>query len=181
MPRKKLEETMDNPNSQFIFPSTPSISDSGIYYLCDEFNSNTARNVVTWILDSYGGDLSAAFAIIDVMRGSSIPVHTVGLGVIASAGLLTFISGVKGYRTLTPNTSILSHQWSWGQAGKEHELIATMREFELTTTRMINHYKKCTGLTEKFIRERLLPPQDVWLSPLEAKKYKLCDHIKNIK
>jgi len=198
MPRKKLEEIMDNSNSQFIFPPTPSISDSGIYYLCDEFNSNTAKSVVTWILDSnlqqsktpdhltlmitsYGGDLSAAFAIIDVMRGSSIPVHTVGLGVIASAGLLTFISGVKGYRTITPNTSILSHQWSWGQAGKEHELIATMREFELTTTRMINHYKKCTGLNEKFIRERLLPPQDVWLSPLEAKKYKLCDHIKNIK
>ena len=105
------------------------IREKGIYYLCDEINMNTARDCATWIMDSnlqknkkhdhltlmitsYGGDLSAAFAIIDVMRGSSIPVHTVGLGCIASAGLLTFISGVKGHRVITPNTSILSHQWS---------------------------------------------------------------------
>jgi ATP-dependent Clp protease protease subunit len=133
------------------------------------------------MITSYGGDLSAAFSIIDVMRGSKIPVHTVGLGCIASAGLLTFISGTKGKRVITPNTSILSHQWSWGQVGKEHELIATMREFELTTIRMINHYKKCTGLSDKIIRERLLPPQDVWLSPQEALKYKLCDAVKDIK
>lgn len=178
-------------------PAT-SMRDAGIYYLCDEFNTNVAKDVVSWIVEanlnkskkfdhltlmvtSYGGDLSAAFSIIDVMRGSRIPVHTVGLGCIASAGLLTFISGTKGKRIITPNTSILSHQWSWGQVGKEHELIATMREFELTTIRMINHYKKCTGLSDKMIRERLLPPQDVWLSPQEALKYKLCDAVKDIK
>jgi ATP-dependent Clp protease protease subunit len=181
-------------------PAAPvtTMRDAGIYYLCDEFNTNVAKDVVTWILDSniqkskkhdhltlmitsYGGDLSAAFAIIDVMRGSAIPVRTIGLGCIASAGLLTFISGEKGHRIITPNTSILSHQWSWGQVGKEHELIATMREFELTTIRMINHYKKCTGLAEKVVRERLLPPQDVWLAPQEALKYKICDKVQDIK
>jgi ATP-dependent Clp protease protease subunit len=196
--RKKKEAENNLQNMQLQNIGNSSIRDYGIYYLADEFTTSTARDVVTWIMDSnlqtskkpphltlmissYGGDLSAAFAIIDVMRGSSIPVHTVGLGVIASAGLLTFISGTKGHRVITPNTSILSHQWSWGQVGKEHELIATMREFELTTTRMINHYRKCTGLTEKVIRERLLPPQDVWLSPEEAKRYKLCDAIVNIR
>lgn len=196
--KKKPATDSSLQNIQLQNMGNSSIRDYGIYYLADEFNTNTARDVVTWIMDanlqkdrrlshltlmisSYGGDLSAAFAIIDVMRGSSIPVHTVGLGVIASAGLLTFISGTKGHRVITPNTSILSHQWSWGQVGKEHELIATMREFELTTSRMINHYKKCTGLSEKIIRERLLPPQDVWLSPEEAKRYKLCDAIANIK
>jgi ATP-dependent Clp protease protease subunit len=199
MAKSKVTTPIENVGSaQNIITNGSSIRDMGIYYLCDEFNSNTARDVVTWILDSnlqkhktpdhltlmitsYGGDLTAAFSIIDIMRGSAIPIKTVGLGVIASAGLLTFISGQKGSRIITPNTSILSHQWSWGQAGKEHELVATMREFELTTTRMINHYKKCTGLPEKTIRERLLPPQDVWLSPQEAKKYKLCDIVKDIK
>ena len=46
---------------------------------------------------------------------------------------------------------------------------------------MIEHYKKCTGLTEKKIREFLLPPQDVWLSAKEAKELKLCDKVENIK
>jgi ATP-dependent Clp protease protease subunit len=189
---------MANTPSPMMPPATVNMRDAGIYYLCDEFNTNVAKDVVSWIIEanlnktkkfdhltlmitSYGGDLSAAFSIIDVMRGSKIPVHTVGLGCIASAGLLTFISGAKKNRVITPNTSILSHQWSWGQVGKEHELIATMREFELTTIRMINHYKKCTGLPDKMIRERLLPPQDVWLSPQEALKYKLCDAVRDIK
>ena len=75
----------------------------------------------------------SCFALIDIMKGSRIPIHTVGLGVIASCGLLLFITGEKGKRTLTPNTSILSHQYSWGSYGKEHELFAQVKEFELST------------------------------------------------
>jgi ATP-dependent Clp protease protease subunit len=111
------------------------------------------------------------------MKGSAIPIKTVGLGLIASCGILTFMAGHKGRRVVTPNTSILSHQYSWGSAGKEHELFAQVREFELSTERMIEHYKKCTGLNEKKIRELLLPPQDVWLSAKEAVKYGIADKI----
>jgi len=114
------------------------------------------------------------------MKGSKIPIHTVGLGMIASCGLLLFITGEKGHRTLTPNTSILSHQFSWGNWGKEHELFAQVIEFELSTKRMLDHYKKCTGLTEKQIREHLLPPEDVWLSAKDAKKLGICDNVKSV-
>ena len=136
--------------------------------------------MLNMIITSPGGDLNAAFALIDVMRGSAVPVRTIGLGQIASAGLMIFIAGDKGMRILTPNTSILSHQYSWGAIGKEHELFATVKEFDLTTKKMIQHYKKCTGLTEAKIREILLPPQDVWLSPQEAKKLGLCDDVKDL-
>ena len=91
-----------------------------------------------------------------------------------------FMAGTEGQRILTPNTSILSHQYSWGSFGKEHELFAQVKEFDLTTKRLISHYKKCTGLDEDTIREKLLPPQDVWLSAQEAKKLKLCDQVKEL-
>lgn len=136
--------------------------------------------MLNMIITSPGGDLNAAFALIDVMRGSAISIRTIGLGQIASAGLMIFIAGDKGMRILTPNTSILSHQYSWGAIGKEHELFATVKEFDLTTKKMIQHYKKCTGLSEAKIREILLPPQDVWLSPQEAKKLGLCDDVKDL-
>lgn len=175
-----------------------SLSDYGIYYFSNEFNTSSTKDVITWILDSnfqsstkfenltliitsYGGDLFSAFALIDVMRGSQIPIHTIGLGVIASAGLMTFIAGEPGQRIITPNTSILSHQWSAGTYGKEHELVATSRQFDLTTQRMIAHYKKCTKLSEKVIREKLLPPQDIWLSAEEAKEYNLVDKVKSLR
>jgi ATP-dependent Clp protease protease subunit len=93
---------------------------------------------------------------------------------------MIFLAGTKGQRILTPNTSILSHQYSWGALGKEHELFAQVKEFDLTTKKVIEHYKKCTGLPEKKIREVLLPPQDVWLSPAEAKRLKICDAVKEL-
>jgi ATP-dependent Clp protease protease subunit len=114
------------------------------------------------------------------MKGSSTPIRTIGLGQIASAGLLMFIAGEKGHRLLTPNTSILSHQYSWGSFGKEHELIATVKEYDLTTKRLMSHYKKCTGLDEETIRNKLLPPQDMWLSSQEAKKLGICDQVKDL-
>jgi len=166
------------------------------FLMMEEISLSSCKQAVEWIFEanfaeerpemlnllitSPGGDLNAAFALIDVMRGSAIPVRTIGLGQIASAGLMIFIAGDKGLRLLTPNTSILSHQYSWGAIGKEHELFATVKEFDLTTKKMIAHYKKCTGLTEAKIREVLLPPQDVWLSPAEAKKLGLCDDVKDL-
>ena len=175
---------------------SPSVEECCIFLLMDEISDSTCKDVIQFIIsknlvkpypkylqliiNSGGGDLQAAFALIDIMKGSAIPVHTVGLGCVASAAVLIFIAGVKGKRVLTPNTSILSHQYSWGTYGKEHELFSTVKEYELTTKRMMNHYKKCTGLTEKKIREHLLPPQDIWLSATEAKKLGLCDSIKTV-
>jgi ATP-dependent Clp protease protease subunit len=115
------------------------------------------------------------------MRGSNVPIRTIGIGQIASAGLLIFIAGEKGMRTLTPNTSILSHQYTWGSFGKEHELFAQVKEFDLTAKRLVNHYKKCTGMDEEDIRKVLLPEKDVWLSAQEAKKLNLCDIVKDLK
>ena len=134
--------------------------DNGYYYLAEGFTDSSCKPIVNWIIEknllpdserpnnltliinSPGGSVHAAFAVIDTMKGSAIPVHTVGLGLIASCGLLTFMAGAKGHRTLTPNTSILSHQYSWGSGGKEHELFARVKEFELSTERMLEHYKK---------------------------------------
>ena len=165
----------------------------GVYLLMDTITPESCKDAIEFILKqnaekkkqkrlqfmicSPGGDVPSCFALIDIMKGSRIPIHTVGLGVIASCGLLLFITGEKGKRTLTPNTSILSHQYSWGSYGKEHELFAQVKEFELSTERMINHYKKCTGLTEEQIREHLLPPEDRWLSAKEAKKLGICDKV----
>jgi ATP-dependent Clp protease protease subunit len=170
---------------------------AGIYYMADGFTFDSTKPIVQWIIEknllpsnerpkeltlvinSPGGSVHAAFALIDTMKGSAIPIKTVGLGLIASCGVLTFMAGTKGKRILTPNTSILSHQYSWGSSGKEHELFARVREFELSTERMLDHYKKCTGLKEKVIREILLPPEDKWLSAKEAVKYGIADKIKS--
>lgn len=178
----QLTDGGDSKHSFFLMMEDISLSSvkSATEWIFEANFTEERPEMLNMIITSPGGDLNAAFALIDVMRGSAIPIRTIGLGQIASAGLMIFIAGEKGQRILTPNTSILSHQYSWGAIGKEHELFATVREFDLTTKKMIAHYKKCTGLDEKRIRETLLPPQDVWLSPVEAKKLGLCDEVKEL-
>lgn len=172
-------------------------SDQQSYYvLMDEINSESCSSVINWIFESNfaekkpemlnlficspGGCVASAFALIDVMRGSTIPIRTVGIGEIASSGLIIFLAGLKGERILTPNTSILSHQYSGGSIGKHHDLMATVKQFELTHSKIVRHYKKYTKLTEEEIEKLLLPAQDVWLSSEEALKMGICDKIKDL-
>lgn len=183
---KEIDENQSSPSE--------GLREYGMYVFMDSVNAESVKPVIEWILHenyvikprkkelllmvcSDGGDLSAAFALIDTMRASQIPVKTVGLGLIASCGLLIFIAGTQGRRILTPNTSILSHQFSAGSEGKSHELFATIREFELTNKRIVEHYKQCTGLSEEEIMAKLLPAQDVWLDHDSALELNLCDSI----
>ena len=192
MPSDKDIAFVDKDNSELL-------QDNGMYVFMDDVTSESIKPIIEWILVenhvvkkkkkelllmicSDGGSLSDAFALIDVMRSSSIPVKTIGLGSIASAGLCIFIAGEPGRRVLTPNTSILSHQYSWGNEGaKAHELFSQMKEYELIFDRMVNLYREATGLDDDTIKKHLLPESDVWLSADEAKRLNICDYISDLK
>jgi ATP-dependent Clp protease protease subunit len=144
-----------------------------------EANLNKAHKSLTLVINSGGGEVYSGFALIDVMQGSKIPVHTTGLGMIASMGLSIFMAGAKGHRVLTPNTMIMSHQFSAWTFGKEHELLATQKELDLLSKNLIAHYKRHTGIkSDAQVRAKLLPASDVWLTAAEAKKLGICDHVK---
>jgi ATP-dependent Clp protease protease subunit len=174
-------------------------SQNNYFLLMGEVCDESCHAVIDWIMSmnlspkdqqpehltlfvcSPGGDLHAAFALIDIMRGSPIPVATVGLGGIASAATLIVMSGAKGKRILTPNTSVMSHQYTSGAFGKHHELIAVQKEHQLTSDRLVKHYAKCTGLKENKIKTDLLSPSDTWMTAEEALDYGIVDLIKELK
>jgi ATP-dependent Clp protease protease subunit len=174
------------------------LQEAGMYVFMGEITDDAIRPIIEWILVenhvvrkkkkelllmicSEGGAMESAFALIDVMRASSIPIKTVGLGSVASSALLIFLAGTPGRRMLTPNTSILSHQYSWGSDGKHHELFAMTKEFGLAQQRMMDHYRMTTGLDEEVIKQRLLPASDVYLSAEEALALGICDFISDLK
>lgn len=174
------------------------LQEAGMYVFMGEVNDETIRPIVEWILVenhvvkkkkkelllmvcSEGGSVEDAFALIDVMKSSSVPVKTVGLGVIASAGLMIFLAGHAGRKILTPNTSILSHQYSNAHEGKHHELFAIAKEHNLIQQRMLEHYRSATGLDTDVILEKLLPPSDMYLSAEEALALGICDFISDLK
>lgn len=169
------------------------LRDNGVLWLNDKFDKDTIFPIVAAIqeynlmpsevapkeiklfINSPGGAVHWAFPLINAIKMSEKPVITIADGLAASCGCLLLMSGDK--RVALSNASIMSHQYSWGSTGKEHELYAKIKEFEMSSERMMYHYKKCTKKSESYIRKHLLCDSDVWLSPEDALKHNIIDEI----
>lgn len=196
---KKINNDLDTDILDDSFSDTlmgSPMDSAGVYMFSEEFTYSSVSRVIKFILNknllpkaqqpknltliimSDGGDLFSCLGLIDVMKGSKIPVHTVGLGSIASCGFLTFIAGEPGHRTITANTSVMCHQFSWFTNGKVHELLSADGERQRLERRMIAHIKQCTKLkTDEEVRKYLLPASDVYLEAKDAVKLGIADQV----
>ena len=165
---------------------------NSIHFLVGEINEDTIKSAIKWIVyenleskektltlyvNSTGGDLYQAFALIDVMRSSNHTIRTVGIGAVMSAAFLIFASGDQGERYAARNTSFMCHQFSESMDNKYHDLKATMRENDICNDKMINILKEATGLAPSVIKKKLLPPSDVYLTAQEVLDVGIADHI----
>lgn len=164
------------------------------HFLVGEINYDSVAKAIQWIIyehthqteipdhltlyvNSGGGDLYNAFALIDIMHSSKIPVYTVGMGNIMSAAALIFACGAKGHRYVAKHTGIMMHQFYSDMEGKEHELVAAMKELEFCRERVADLLMNHCGLSDKIVKDRLLQPSDAWLTAEEAIKIKLADKV----
>jgi ATP-dependent Clp protease protease subunit len=167
--------------------------ENSVYYLTGEISEDTITPVIRWIMyenleikdgknltlyiNSTGGDLYQAFALIDVIKQSRHMLSTVALGACMSAAFLIFASGSKGQRFASKNTSFMCHQFSESMDDKYHDLKATMKENDLCNQRMIDILKEATGLTPSKIKAKLLPASDVYLTSEEAINLGIADKL----
>ena len=140
-------------------------------------NLEAKEKVLTLYVNSSGGDLYQAFALIDIMRNSKHVVRTVGIGSVMSAAFLIFASGDHGERHIAANTGIMCHQFSGGTDAKFHDLKAEMKENEMLNKKMVDILKNATGLAPSRIKTKLLPASDVYLTAQEAIELGVADHL----
>ena len=173
------------------------LTEYGIIYLSGEINASNTETVckeiiehnikgdasqIQMIINSPGGTCSAGFSIIDIMEWSQIPIYTTGLGMIASMGLLIFMTGEKGHRVVTPRTSILSHRFSALNFGNHSQLIAGRREEDMLHERIVNHYMTYSNIKDRQeLEKHLLRDVDTWLSTDEALQLGIVDVVEPIK
>jgi ATP-dependent Clp protease protease subunit len=143
-----------------------------------ELNLNGALDCIQLLVNSPGGEVSAGFALIDIMDWSRLPVYTTGLGMLGSMGLLVFMAGEKGHRVLTERVSVLSHRYSWWCMGTHSELLARRKEEDLIHRRILDHYLRHTGLASvEELQKTLLRDVDTWLTAREAVELGIADVV----
>lgn len=138
---------------------------------------DTKEKTITLYINSTGGDLYQAFALIDVMHNSHHPIRVIGIGAVMSAAFLIFASGTKGERFAAPNTSFMCHQFSAGVEAKYHDIKAEMKENESLNTKMVQILKEATGLAPSKIKSKLLPASDVYLTADEVVELGVADYV----
>ena len=140
-------------------------------------NLDSKDKVLTLYINSTGGDLYQAFALIDVIQNSNYPVRAIGIGAVMSAAFMIFASCTKGERYAAPNTSFMCHQFTSGTDAKYHDLKAEMKETETLNTKMVTILKEATGMAPSVVKRKLLPASDVYLTAEEMVELGVADFI----
>jgi ATP-dependent Clp protease protease subunit len=133
--------------------------------------------ILTLYINSTGGDLYQAFALIDIMKNSTCTIRTIGVGAVMSAAFLIFSAGTKGERYASQNASFMCHQFTSGTEAKYHDIKAEMKEHESLNIRMVEILKNATSLPASKIKAKLLPASDVYLSAAEMVDFGVADHL----
>ena len=83
---------------------------------------------ITMYINSHGGSLYDAIAIVDIMARVPNPISTVVMGKAFSAGALILAAGTKGRRIAMQNSTIMLHQPSSGTKGTATDIQTAANE-----------------------------------------------------
>lgn len=112
-------------------------------------------------INSEGGEVAHALAIVDFILNSSVPIYTVIEGEACSAATLISIVGAR--RFMTENSHMLIHQVRGGLWGKMNEFEDEMKNLKTFNDKLIKLYKKYTTITETKL-EKILKKDITWSS-----------------
>jgi ATP-dependent Clp endopeptidase proteolytic subunit ClpP len=134
----------------------------------------------TLFVNSHGGDMEAALALISIMRASRVPIYTVAIGSCSSAALMIAMAGAGDNRYVDRYCSIMSHIFSTGMGAtaKPDDIKVWNSSIKLAKHVMISHYEDCTGLTKEVIKKKLLHKNsDTHMLAEDAIEYRMFDYL----
>ncbi len=126
-------------------------------------------------IDSPGGDADAAYAIFDMMRFVKPPLHTIGMGLVASAGAIVLLAAPKKNRVGLPNSHYLIHQPLSGMRGVATEIEIHARELDRLRRRINKLIADETGQPLEKVEKDT--DRDYWMGAEEAQGYGLIARI----
>ena len=138
----------------------------------EEIDPNNRKPIKVYI-NTPGGDLNAVFTMIDAIKLSLTPVHTIVTGNAYSGGFFIAIMGHE--RFCTPNSSYLFHEGSITDGGDAGKIRNRMEFYWKQLDRLKEIVIENTKITEKEYEKRKNEDWQMWAD--EAIKYGIADEI----
>ena len=131
---------------------------------------------ITMYINSPGGSVSSAMAILDTMNFVKSDVSTVCIGTAASAAAVLLSAGTKGKRFILPNSRVLIHQpLVEGMGGQATDIEIHTKELLRIKKELAEILSKNTGQNIEKINNDV--ERDYILNAEESQKYGIVDKI----
>ena len=155
-----------------IFKLNSFIREAEEYCILNSYKLNIDIPIYLHI-NSNGGTISDAYAAIDVITSSRIPIYSIIEGATASAG--TLLSVVCKKRYIRPNAYMLIHQLNSELWGKMSEIEDEYKNLKETMKKLIKLYVKNSNILKKDLKKML--KRDLWLNSSKCIEYGLVDEL----
>lgn len=132
-----------------------------------------SRKPIYIYINSYGGSVTDAYAIIDAITMSKTPVYTVCIGVAYSAGGIILMSGHK--RKMYPKSSFMFHEGSAGMFGDAGKVKDTVKFYEKQLKQLKELVLTRSKITEELYSEKV--DRDWYLTADECLQHGIIDEI----
>jgi ATP-dependent Clp protease, protease subunit len=130
---------------------------------------------ITLYINSPGGIVSGMFAIYDVMHLMNAKVHSVCVGMAASAAAF-LLATASGTRAATPNARIMFHQPLGGARGAAVDIQIQAEQIVFLRERLNEILAERTGQPLERIEKDT--DRDFWMSAEQAVEYGAIDEVR---
>lgn len=136
------------------------------------------RKPIQLFISSPGGDVYSGFALVDTIRNSVTPIHTIALGGVMSMGMLIYSVGHKRY--MGEYATLMFHDVSSAVADKLEGIEDRVRELKRVQAMICTVVTNNSKVPLEFLAKRLSQREDWYISAEEAIKLGLADgYFKN--
>jgi len=136
--------------------------------------------IIPIVIDSYGGQVYALLAMMDLIRSSPKPVATIVQGKAMSCGAILFSMGKEGMRFIGANATVMIHDVSSWAHGKVEEIKADAGESERLNKLIYKTLANNVGKPENYFLDIVHSKShaDWFLTPAECVEHNLANHIR---
>ena len=131
------------------------------------------RQPIKVYIHSPGGYLTSAFSIIDSIKLSKTPVHTIAIGDVYSGGFFIFLAGDK--KLAYPHASFLYHEGATTNGGDANKFRNFAKFYEVQLEQLKHIVLKNSGISEEEYEKHI--KDDWWLTSEEAVQFGIADEI----
>lgn len=140
---------------------------------------NTGQPVIPVIIDSYGGKVYSLLSMISEIQNAKLPVATICVGKAMSCGSILLSCGDDGYRFIDSNATVMIHDVSAMQLGKNEELKASAKETDRLQKLVFRLMAKNCDQERNYFLDLIHEKNHAewYLTAKQTKKHGIADHI----